>query len=52
MPNAIQAAITEGVKNTDPGCEPCVGMIVQRTNPKSTLEANWAISGIKFGRAD
>jgi hypothetical protein len=49
---AIQAAITEVVKKADPGCEPFLGVIVRRTNPKSRLEANWAIRGINSGRAD
>jgi hypothetical protein len=49
---AMQAAITEAVKKADPGCEPFVGVIVQRTKPTSRLEANWAVRGIKFGRAD
>jgi len=31
------------VKKAHPGCEPFVGVIVQRTNPTSRLEANWAV---------
>jgi hypothetical protein len=48
----MQAAITVAVKRADPDCKPFVGVIVQRTIPKSSLETNWAIRGIKFGRAD
>jgi hypothetical protein len=51
-PEAIQAAITAAVKKADPSCEPFVGVLVQRMNPKSRVEANWAIRGVKFGRAD
>jgi hypothetical protein len=49
---ALQEAITEAVKNADPGCEAFVGVIVERTKPKSREEANWGIRGIKFGKAD
>jgi hypothetical protein len=48
----IQAAITGAVKKADPDCEPFVGVIVERTKRGSLAEANWAIRGIKFGRAD
>jgi hypothetical protein len=48
----MQAAITEAVKKADPDCEPFVGVIVERTKRTSLSEANWAIKGIKFGRAD
>jgi hypothetical protein len=49
---AIQAAITVAVKKAYPGCEPFVSVILQRTNPKSRLDPNWAVRGIKFGKAD
>jgi hypothetical protein len=32
--------------------KPFVGVIVQQTDPRSRAEPNWAIRGIKFGRAD
>jgi hypothetical protein len=48
----MQAAITLAVKKANPDCNPFVGVIVERTKPKSSLETNWAIRGIKFGRAD
>jgi hypothetical protein len=34
----MQAAITVAVKRADPDCKPFVGVIVQRTIPKSSLE--------------
>jgi hypothetical protein len=48
----MQTAITEAVKKADPDCEPFVGVIVERKKRSSLIEANWAIRGIKFGRAD
>jgi hypothetical protein len=50
--NEMQAAITEAVKKANPDCEAFVGVFVERTKRTSNLEANWAVKGIKFGRAD
>ena len=48
----LQAAITDAVKKSAPGCEAFVGVIVQRETPKARLDANWAIRGVRFGKAD
>jgi hypothetical protein len=48
----LELAITEAVKKEGPGCEAFVGVIVQQTRPKSRFDANWAVRGVKFGRAD
>ena len=48
----LQSAITEAVKQADPDCEAFVGVIVQRETPKARLDANWALKGVRFGRAD
>jgi hypothetical protein len=48
----LQSAITEAVKKADPDCEAFVGVIVQRETPKARFDANWAIRGIRFGKAD
>jgi len=45
----LEAAITEAVKNRASGCENFVGVIVQRTAPKSPSDANWSIRGVRFG---
>jgi hypothetical protein len=48
----LELAITEAVKKAVPGCEAFAGVFVQRTSPKSRFDANWALRGVKFGRAD
>jgi hypothetical protein len=48
----LQAAITEAVQTSEPDCKGFVGVIVQQTKPKSSLEANWVVRGLRFGRAD
>ena len=47
----LELTITEAVKAA-PGCEAFVGVIVQRTTPRSRLGTTWELRGIKFGRAD
>jgi hypothetical protein len=49
---ALELAISESVKKAAPGCEDFVGVIVQHNTPQSRLDANWAIRGVKFGKAD
>jgi hypothetical protein len=48
----LQAAITKAVKTADPKCAGFVGVIVQRETPKMQFDANWAIKGVRFGKAD
>ena len=47
----LELMIREAVKAA-PGCENFVGVVVQRTTPKSRLDANWEILGIRFGGMD
>jgi hypothetical protein len=47
----LELTIAEAVR-TAPGCEAFVGVLVQRTTPRSRLGATWELRGIKFGRAD
>jgi hypothetical protein len=48
----LELAIAEAVKEVAPGCETFVGVIVQQTKPRSRFDANWALRGVKFGKAD
>jgi hypothetical protein len=48
----LELAITAAVKNLDPQCEPFVGVLIEHHAPKSREDTNWAIKGIRFGRAD
>lgn len=49
---SLEAAIGNAVKNGVLGCENFVGVIVQRTTPKSKFDTNWALRGVRFGRVD
>jgi hypothetical protein len=48
----LELAISEAVKKAAPGCEDFVGVIVQHKKPKSHLDPNWAVRGVKFGKVD
>lgn len=45
----LQSAITKAVQKAEPFL---VDVIVQRITPKSRFDANWALRGVKFGKAD
>ena len=49
---ALEAAITAAVKKSGPSCEPFVGIIVEGVARSSSVEANWAVKGVRFGRSD
>jgi hypothetical protein len=44
--------ITDAVKKSDPQCEPFVGVLIEHHAPRSRDDTNWAIKGIRFGKAD
>jgi hypothetical protein len=47
----LELAIADAVKKAAPGCEAFVGVIVQQTTPRTRFEPNWAVRGVKFGKA-
>jgi hypothetical protein len=48
----LEVAIATAVKRSDPRCEPFVGVVVERRTPKSRDDTNWAVRGIRFGKAE
>lgn len=48
----LELKITEAVRKAAPECEPFLGVILQKTIPRSRGDANWQIQGVKFGTAD
>ena len=49
---ALKSVIVETVKQNDPQCKALVGIIVERVFSTSPDKANWAVKGIKYGRAE
>jgi hypothetical protein len=47
----LEKALTEAVKTGHPECETFVGVIVERITPTARGAPNWAVKGVKFGKA-
>jgi hypothetical protein len=48
---ALELAIAKAVKAA-PGCEDFIGVIVRPKTPRSRLDPNWEVRGVRFGNAD
>jgi hypothetical protein len=48
----LERAILAEVKKAAPGCEGLVAVIVRHETPQSHRDPNWAVRGVKFGKAD
>jgi CspA family cold shock protein len=49
---ALQSALVETVRASDPQCEGLIEIIVERVVPGSPDGANWAVKGVKYGKAE
>jgi CspA family cold shock protein len=49
---ALELTMAELVRSSSPECNALVGIIVERVAPVSPGGANWAVKGIKYGKAD
>lgn len=49
---ALELAIAETVRERDPECNGLMGIIIERITPTTVGGANWALKGIRFGKAD
>jgi len=49
---ALESALTENVRGSDPQCEGLIEIIVERVVPASPDGANWAVKGVKYGKTD
>jgi CspA family cold shock protein len=49
---ALELALTEAVRKSSPECSSLVGVIVERVVPEFPGDANWAVKGIKYGKAE
>jgi hypothetical protein len=48
---ALEMAIANAVRSSDPHCNAFVGINVERVSPASRIDANWNVMGIKYGKA-
>jgi len=49
---ALEAALAEAVRARDAQCEGLVGIIVELARPASPTGTNWAVKGVKYGKAE
>ena len=49
---ALETALAGTVRASDPKCEGLIGILVERVVPGSADGANWAVKGVKYGKAD
>jgi hypothetical protein len=48
----LEFEIGKAVRKFKAGCKDFAGVIIERVEPNSPATANWAIKGVRFGRAD
>lgn len=49
---ALELALAEAVRRRDPRCEGFMGIFVERVVPGSPDGANWAVKGVRYGKAE
>jgi hypothetical protein len=49
---ALERAITERVRSSRAECKAFVGVIVEYVKPKKPGDANWALKGVRYGKAN
>ncbi len=49
---ALETAIAEAVRGSDPECEGLIGIFVEQAVPILPGAANWAVKGVKYGKAE
>jgi hypothetical protein len=50
--STLEQSLTEAVRTSHPEFEAFAGVIVERIVPAELGEANWAVKGVKYGKAD
>jgi hypothetical protein len=48
----LELAIAEAVRKASPACEGFLSVIVEHKTPKSRLDPDWDLRGVRFGKAD
>jgi hypothetical protein len=49
---ALELLIAETVRDSSPECGGLIGIIVERVVPGTPGGANWAVKGVKYGKAE
>lgn len=49
---ALEQSLADAVRAVAPECQAFVGVIIERVVPETSVGANWAVKGVRYGRAD
>ena len=49
---ALEQSLADGVRGAAPECQAFVGVIIEHVVPETSVGANWAVKGVRYGRAD
>ena len=49
---ALEQSLADAVRSVAPECQAFVGVIIERVIPETSVGANWAVKGVRYGRAD
>lgn len=48
----LEQSLADAVRSIAPDCQAFVGVIIERVVPEAPDGANWAVKGVRYGRAD
>jgi CspA family cold shock protein len=48
----LEQSLAEAVRSVSPECQAFVGVIIERVVPKTSGAVNWAVKGVRYGKAD
>ena len=48
----LEQSLADAVRSVAPECQAFVGVIIERVVPETPEGANWAVKGVRYGRAD
>jgi hypothetical protein len=51
-PDALQSAIAKAVRDENTECKALIGVFVEHIAPKSRGDVNWALKGVRYGKAE
>jgi cold shock CspA family protein len=48
----LESVLAESVRGSDPQCKSLIAIMVERVVPTSSDGANWAVKGVRYGKAE
>jgi CspA family cold shock protein len=48
----LEQSLADAVRSLAPECQAFVGVIIERVVPETQDEVNWAVKGVRYGKAD